>query len=158
MIFASPLVRAQETAAIIAEEHKVEILTKEAIRERFSGVLEGRASEEVLRELSHLVEMRETVPYDEWKKISMAEGRETDEQIMSRFITALREVAVAYPKKTVLIVGHAGLMRTFIVHLGLASYGELKQKGFENTGYIKLQSDGVDFLVDELEGINVTLQ
>lgn len=33
-IFTSPLVRAQQTAKIIAEEHKLAILTKEALRKQ----------------------------------------------------------------------------------------------------------------------------
>src|SRR4051812_23726448 len=46
-IFASPLRRAQQTAKIIAEEHKLAVLTKDALRERFRGVLEGKAVHEL---------------------------------------------------------------------------------------------------------------
>lgn len=158
VVFASPLVRAQETAAIIAQEHKLEVLTKEALRERFSGKLEGRAIKEVEKELDHLVNMRENLPFEEWKKISFGEGRETDEQIMSRFITTLRETAVAYHGKNVLIISHMALMRTLLIHLGLTTYKELKGKIFENTGFIKLESDGVDFFVKEVSGIDLNIQ
>ncbi len=158
VIFASPLVRAQETAAIMAEEHKLEILTEEALKERHSGKLEGRIIKEVEEELSHLVEMRENLPFEEWKKIPFGEGRETDEQLISRFITKLREIAVGYPSKKVLIISHVALMRTLLIHLGVTTYKELKGKKIENTGYIKLESDGIDFFVEELSGIDIELK
>lgn len=157
VIFSSPLVRAQETAAIIAEEHKLEVLTKDALRERYSGTLDGRVIDEVSKELSHLVEMRDNLPYEEWKKIPFGEGRETDEQLNSRFITTLREIAVAYSGKNVLTISHVALMRTFLIHLGLTSYKELKGKKIENGGYIKLETDGIDFFVKELSGIDIPL-
>ncbi|HVF69685.1 MAG TPA: histidine phosphatase family protein [Xanthomonadales bacterium] len=158
IVFASPLIRAQETAAIIAAEHKLEVLTEKALKERFSGTLEGRIIKEVEEELSHLVEMRENLPFEEWKKIPFGEGRETDEQLISRFITKLREIAVAYAGKKVLIIGHVALMRTFLIHLGVTSYKGLKGKKIENTGYIKLKTDGIDFFVEELSGIGIELK
>lgn len=158
VIFASPLVRAQETAAIIAEEHKLEVLTKKALKERFSGPFEGRIIKEVEKELSHLVEMRESLPFEKWKKIPFGEGRETDEQLVSRFITILREIAVAYSGKKVLIISHVALMRTFLIHLGITTYKGLRGKKIENTGYIKLRTDGIDFFVEELSGIDIKLK
>lgn len=158
IIFASPLVRAQETAAIIAEEHKLEVLTKEALRERHSGTLEGKVIKEVETELSHLVEMRENLPFEEWKKIPFGRGRETDEQLISRFIVALREIAVAYPQKNVMVISHVALMRTLLLHLGITTYKEFRGKKIDNAGYIKLTTDGVDFKVLELYGIDVELK
>ena len=72
---------------------------------------------------------------------------------MSRFITILREIAVAYTEKTVLVTSHMGLMRTFLVHLGFESYKELFLYNFLNTAYIKIKSDGVDFFIEELYGV-----
>ena len=158
VIFASPLIRAQETATIIAAEHKLEILTKEALKERHSGSLDGRVIKEVEAELSHLVEMRENLPFKEWKKIPFGEGRETDEQIISRFITALREIAVGYPGKNIMLISHVALMRPFLIHLGLTSYKELKGKKIDNASFIKIENDGVDFKVLELHGIDVELK
>lgn len=157
-IYASPLVRAQETASIIAEEHKLEVLTKDALKERHSGTLEGRVIKEVEKELEHLVKMREELPFEEWKSIPFGEGRETDEQVVSRFITTLREIAVSHPSQNVLIISHVALMRTFLIHLGLTSYKGLKGKKIENTGYIKLKTDGVDFVVKDLSGIDINLK
>jgi hypothetical protein len=52
------------------------------------------------------------------------------------------------------VISHMGLMRTFLVHLGFKSYRELFLYDFLNTAYIKIKSDGVDFFIEELYGIN----
>jgi broad specificity phosphatase PhoE len=152
-IYSSPLVRAKETAETIAAEHNLAVVTKEALKERYSGVIEGRKVAEVDEELGDLLAKRHELPYEQWKKMTIAQGRETDEQIMGRFITAIREIAVAHPNQTVLIGSHKGLMRTFLVHLGEFTYKELLKYTFENTAYIKLRTDGIDFFIDELHGV-----
>lgn len=102
--------------------------------------------------------MRVNLPYDEWKKVVMAEGRETDDEVISRFLTTLREIAIAYAGKKVLIIGHVSIMKTLLIHLGITTYKGLGGKKFENTGYIKLKTDGVDFFVEELSGIDIELK
>ncbi|HUQ84825.1 MAG TPA: histidine phosphatase family protein [Candidatus Limnocylindrales bacterium] len=153
VIFASPLIRAQQTAKIIAAEHKLAVLTKEMLKERYHGVLEGRATAEAKKEINEQITKMYNTPYDEWKSTPLAEGRETDEQAMSRFIIALREIAVAYPGKTVLTISHTSIMRTFLVHLGFKSYKELADYKITNTAFVKLKTDGIDFFIEETQGI-----
>ena len=157
-IFASPLIRAQQTAKIIAEEHKLAVLTKKALKERHHGVLEGHVVDDLKDELKKYYEMRVNLPYEKFKKVVIAEGRETDEAVMSRFITTLREIAIAYTGKSVLVIGHVSIMKTFLVHLGIITYKDLSGKKFDNTGYIKLETDGIDFFVKELSGIDIELK
>ena len=153
-IFASPLIRAQQTAKYIAEEHKLAILTKEMLKERYHGVLEGRPTAEAKKEISEQIEKMYNTPYHEWKTIPLAEGRETDEEVMSRFITALREIAVAYPGKTILTISHTSLMRTFLVHLGFKTYKELSDYAIKNTAFVKIKTDGIDFFIEEVSGVD----
>ncbi|HSW48485.1 MAG TPA: histidine phosphatase family protein [Candidatus Saccharimonadales bacterium] len=152
-IFASPLIRAQQTAKIIAEEHKLAVLTKEALKERHHGVLEGRIVKEAKEEIKDLIDTMYNMPYDKWKKVTLAQGRETDEEVMSRFITALREIAIAYAGKTVLTISHTSIMRTFLVHLGFKTYKELSDYTITNTAFVKLKTDGIDFFIEETQGI-----
>ncbi|MEK7570933.1 MAG: histidine phosphatase family protein [Patescibacteria group bacterium] len=152
-IFSSPLIRAQETATIIAEERKLEILTKEALRERFSGELDGKKYEEIKEELTKYNTQRKELPYEQAKSLAPAQGYESDEMIMSRFITALREIGVAYPGKRVLVAGHWGLMRTFLVHTGYKTFKELIGYKFNNLASIIIQTDGVDFFIMEVNGL-----
>lgn len=154
-ILSSPLKRAHETAQIIAKEHELAVSTREALRERKEGVLEGRMYEEMREELKDLYEMRYSVPYEKWKTVQLAEGYETDEELMGRFITEIREIAVAYPGKTVLIGSHVGLMKTLLIHLGHGTHNTYKGQAFKNTGYIVLKSDGVYFEVEKVVGLNL---
>lgn len=152
-IFSSPLVRAKETAAIIAKEHKLIVLSKEALRERNEGILSGKEGKKMQEEFKEMYQMRQSIPYDEWKTKNIAEGYETDESLMSRFITACREIAIAYPAKTILIGSHVGIMKTLLVHLGLKEHKDVPGGAFENTGYIKLKTDGSDIFVEEIVGL-----
>lgn len=152
-VFSSPLIRAMETVKTIADERKLEILTKEALRERYEGIVDGKYAHELTQEIKDRYKLRENLPYEEWKTKSIAEGYETDEHLMSRFITSLREIAVAYPGKTILIGSHSGIIRTLLVHLGLKKHKEVPNHAFKNTGYLKLKTDGVDFFVKEIHGL-----
>jgi broad specificity phosphatase PhoE len=154
VMFSSPLVRAHETAKIIAEEHKLEVLTKEALRERHEGVIDGMHAKKVREAFGEIYALRESLPYKTWKTTSIANGYETDEVLMSRFITVLREIALLYPRKTVLVASHVGLMKTFLIHLGKGTHQELKGQSIDNTGYIKLKTDSVDFFVEDIVGLN----
>ena len=82
-----------------------------------------------------------------------AEGIESGEQVISRLIAFLRETAQAYPGKTVLVVCHGGAVRTLLLHLG---YADLPRGAFQNAGYVKLRTDGVDFFLDEVKGVKTS--
>jgi broad specificity phosphatase PhoE len=154
-ILSSPLKRAHETAQIIAKEHDLAVNTREALRERFEGAIDGRLYEELRHELKDLYDLRYSVPYEQWKTVQLAEGYETDEELMGRFITELREIAIAYPGKTVLIGSHVGLMKTLLIHLGKGTHKQYKGQAFKNTGYIVLKSDGIYFEVEKIVGLNL---
>lgn len=146
-VFSSDLIRAKKTAEIIALEKKLAIKTAKALRERRYGRFEGTPQHE----------MREI--YDTWERLSRKErisykpyeGYETDEEIIGRYITFLREVAVLYLGKKVLIVSHGGVMRVLLNHLSDTTY---LTGSIPNLAYIKLESDGVDFFIKEKYGIS----
>ena len=78
---------------------------------------------------------------------------ETDEEFFTRFLIFIRETAVAYPGKTILVATHGGLMRYMLVHLGFGTYEELRWGAVTNTAYVKLKTDGVDFFIEETFGV-----
>lgn len=153
-IFSSDLPRAKRTAEIIALEKKMAVKTSELLRERLFGRFQGRKAVEMRKELKEQLEKREKLSKEERFKFRIEDGFETDEEIIGRFITFLRETAVACPQKKILIVTHGGMMKTLLIHLGFAEYGELPVGSIENAGYIILVSDGVDFFIKEIKGVN----
>jgi len=68
-------------------------------------------------------------------------------------MTFLREIAISYPGKTVLISTHGALMHNFLLKMNFAFYEELSR--IENGAFIKLESDGVDFFIKETHGVRL---
>lgn len=149
-VFSSDLVRAKRTAEIITLEKAIAVQTTKLIRERDFGVIEGslladlRAKE---KDLEHLA-------YEERRRYKMDPSVENDEELVGRFLTFLREVAVAYAGENVLVVTHGGLMRALCVHLGYATYQNVRLLRIGNTGLIKLLSDGVEIEIQETDNIH----
>jgi broad specificity phosphatase PhoE len=151
-IFSSDLLRAKRTAEIIKLDRELEIVTKEVLRERACGRFDGKLIEEYRRETQHLFEQYKKLSEEEQWKFKFDGGYESDEELISRFITFLREAAIAYANKTILIVTHGGVIKTFLAHIGFVKLSELRDVTFRNAGYLKVESDGVDFWLQEVRG------
>ena len=148
-VFSSDLIRAKRTAEIVTQEKKLAIFTTKALRERNFGQYEGRSF--VQKKISTLIGKLEA----ETKTI-IKEPFENNEILMMRFSTFLRETAVAYLGKTVLIVSHGGPMRHFLARLDPEYYREeLGRVRINNLAYFKIKSDGIDFFLEEASGVNI---
>lgn len=147
-IFSSDYIRAQETAEILKHERKLAVLTHHAIRERQFGKWAGRWH--LVR--SKLQEEIRKIPEDQKTKYSF-EDVEVEENLISRFSTFIREIAVAYPGKTVLVVSHSNSMRMFLYKLGYGTYHQISAGAIDNAGYYVVESDGTDFFLKETSGI-----
>lgn len=147
-IFSSDLLRAKRTAEIIALDRKIAVETRELIRERNFGNYEGRLYQELDEKISLMKDLNTKQRFS----FKIHPEVESDEEIANRFVTFLREAAVAYEGKTILIVSHGGTMRALLIKLGFS--GEWPNNFIENTGYIKILSDGIDFFVKETHGIS----
>jgi broad specificity phosphatase PhoE len=152
-IFSSDLHRAYKSADIINIERQLVIQTSKALRERSWGHYEGTSREEYWKKFQHLMDKVKELSEKEQTKFKFDYDIESEEDVIGRFFTQLREIAVAYPSKNVLIVSHGGCLRTFLTHLGFAKYGELPMGSFSNAGYIKVLCDGIDFFIQEVKGV-----
>ena len=153
-IFSSDLLRARRTAEIIALDRQLQVKTAQALRERNFGHAEGKADAEFEHKFRDLIKKREQLSYQARFKLKLAPNIESDEELMSRFITYLREIATAYLGKTVLVIAHSGPIRTLLIHIGFGTYAQLHHSAVGNAAYIKLASDGVDFFIKETFGIH----
>lgn len=142
-VYSSDLLRAKRTAEFVALERELIVETTEALRERNFGKYEG-SQKRVLELLEELAS--KNISYE-------TEGIETDEKITERVITFLREISVAYPGKTVLVITHGGILIRLLRHLGYFTTEQLKEYKIGNTAWIKLESDGVDFFIKETKRI-----
>ena len=153
-VFSSDLLRCKRTAELIALEHRLAVKTHQALRERFYGKYEGKKVSIFLEELKDLLAEYENLPDKDKFDFPMPFNIETWGQVISRFITFLREVSIAYPGKKVLIVSHGGPIKYFLIKIGYASSKKLGWGAITNTSHVKLLSDGVDFFVKKTWGVN----
>ena len=150
-IFSSDSTRAHKTAEIIAAERKLAVRTTELLRERFFSIYEGRNYHED-EELKKVFQLYNEASAEE-KRTMKHGGIESDDEIISRFIIILREIAVLYPGRTILAVSHSGIMRQFLNYLGYLTHEEMRWTAIVNTAYIKVETDGVDFFIKEVYGV-----
>ena len=107
-LYASPLLRAQETAEILAQELGLAVETTDALREYDCGVAEGRSDADAWA-LYQAVE-------DQWRRghwASRIDGGESVLDMEARF-RPLIERLLAQPQTTsegIVLVGHGGLYR-----------------------------------------------
>lgn len=153
-IFSSDLQRAKRTAEIIKLERQLAIQTSRALRERTYGHYEGMSAEKYRKTFQHFFDKTKQLSENEHKKFKFDHDVESDDEVINRFLTQLREIAIAYPNKSVLVVTHGGCIRTFLMHTGYVKYGELPAGSFSNAGYVKILFDGIDFFITEVKGLN----
>ena len=153
-IFSSDSLRAKRSAEIIALEHKLAVKTTKALRERSFGSWEGKTVEEFNVKMQKMLDKYDKLSEKHRSTFKIAEDVETNASIMVRLITFLREIAVAYAGKTVLIVTHGGTMREFLIRTGYATHKELSWGAIGNMAHAKLLCDGVDFFIKEVTGVH----
>lgn len=148
--FSSDLIRAKKTAEILNIDRKLAIETTNALRERLFGTYQGKPMDKTHEKLYELLEKYKDHPHIIESQV------ESNEHMVSRAITFIREISVAYGGKTVLLVSHGGLMRTLLIHLGFCSSIQFPPfGGIKNLAYIKLISDGSEIHVQETSGIKI---
>lgn len=150
-VLSSDLLRAKRTAELITLEKKLAVNTTHLLRERTLGAYEGARRDEFQKSNEALIQQYEKLSHDKKWKFKYADDMESNEELIGRLIPLLRETAVTYPGKTILIVTHGGVLRVLLRHLG---QGTSERPGtIKNTAYIKLLSDGVEFEVTQTQGI-----
>lgn len=148
-IYSSDLIRAHRTAEILNLEKKLALQTAVSLRERQFGVYQGKSIAEGKKRLWELLAHYSSHPYIK------ESGVETNEEMVERSITFLREISVVHPNENILIVTHGGIMRVILLHLGYAKENEFSEGGIQNLSYIRLECDGVEFRVKQTSGISL---
>lgn len=146
-IFSSDLLRARRTAEVVAVEQKLAVKTSQLLRERNWGRYDGLQAEIFRQESRDLLKKFNKLSQEEQWKFKFAADIESYEEVFGRLASFLREVAVAYNGKTVLIVSHLDVLRVLLIHLGK------RPKDIENISYAVVLSDGVNLVLDQVQGI-----
>lgn len=149
IIFSSDLLRAKRTAEIINLERKLAVQTSKQLREKMYGKYEGKPYKamKVFDRLYDALTEEERFKYK-------AGGVESDEETVTRLFRFIREMAIIYKNKIILVATHAEIMRLFLIHIGFGTYSNFPLGVIGNAAYFKLVTDGVDFFVKETKRIN----
>lgn len=146
-VLSSDLARARETAEIIAKEHKLPVITSDTIRERFFGehmsAIKKREIEKAFDSMSE--EQKFAFKY--------FENGESGYDVVRRFKEFLISVIGEYKNKTVVIVCHGYVMRSFLIHEKYAAYDELLGGAIKNGGFFVAETDGKKYTITEKHGI-----
>jgi len=136
-IYSSPLRRAVETASAIAEQHGMDVVTDDALKEVDAGELDGIAIEEVVRRYGDF--------WEAWVRGTgtlRMPGGETMGELQLRAWSVVTRVVGDHPDSTVIMVSHTltilSILTTVLgmpladfrrLRLGLASINTLDFKG-----------------------------
>ena len=124
-VYSSDLLRAYETARIIAERHGLEVTAIRDLRERHFGTWEGLTDDEIF------VRFPEASGNGSW-----GDG-ESREAMADRVLEALHRIADTHPGGTVVVVSHGGPLRAALVHCGTDGLGPI-----DNCQVVGVEVDG----------------
>lgn len=140
-VFCSPLLRAVETAGIVASVWDVEYEIADALREYDCGVLEGRSDAASWQEHQRVL--------DEWlidgRWGSRIEGGESFTEIRQRFVPYIEELVAAYGESLegIVLIGHGGLYRCMLpLVLEGVDHSLAMERVLSNTGYVEAELIG----------------
>jgi broad specificity phosphatase PhoE len=109
-VYSSDLVRAHETARIVAERHGLDVVVERDLREIDVGAWSGLTHDEI--------QVRFPQDFERWRTTGVADerGGETSEQLHARVVAAAERIAHAHAGEQVLVVSHGGALRALALH------------------------------------------
>lgn len=119
-VYSSPMRRTIETAALIAEPHKLAAVTRPGLREIDHGHWEGLTRREV--------EAKYRDEYTRWEQDPFTvapAGGECGVDVMARALPVIRAIVEAHPDQNIVVVSHKATIRLVISSL----------LGFDARGY-----------------------
>ena len=119
-VYASPLSRTMETAAILAAPQKLPVLERPGLREISHGRWEGLTRREVEDKFGDEYRSWEADPFT-----FAPEAGESGLSVLARALPVIREIVVAHAQQTVLVVSHKATLRILLSSL----------LGFDARGY-----------------------
>jgi broad specificity phosphatase PhoE len=112
VVYSSDLIRAHETARIVAERRGLDVTAIPELRERDFGTWEGLTDDDIF---TRFPDARHRAWGD----------AETKEQMAARVLEALRRISAAHGNGRVLVVTHGGPLRAVLTHCGVDGVGRI---------------------------------
>ncbi len=150
VIYSSPQKRAHETARILQEYHKKEIVLEDSLRERRWGEGEGLTQEEFLKRYEKERKKIFALGQKERNKHRWVPQSETVDELADRVIPCLQRLSKAHPGQNVLVVAHGWVIKVVM----LLALGWDEERFFVTNGaWIHVQSSGDVLQIVKHEGV-----
>ena len=107
-IYSSDLVRASQTARVVADRLGLAVVEDQGLREIDVGSWSGLTRAEV--------EQRFPEGYARWLGGELGHDGETREELTERVVGAVERIAAGHPSETILVVTHGGAIRAIRRH------------------------------------------
>jgi broad specificity phosphatase PhoE len=124
-VYSSDLLRAQETAQIVAMQLGLDVVVDPQLRERDVGEWSGLTRAEIDERFPNQIQA--------WREGRAVVG-ETREALSERVLAAARRISAAHPDGVVLVVSHGGALRM----LRHAAGEDLSGRGLANTEMVRI--------------------
>jgi broad specificity phosphatase PhoE len=111
-VYASDLMRARDTAQVVAKRKGLEVQLLPELRERHFGTWEGLTDTEIYER------------FPQAKSGFWGDG-ETKDEMRVRVVAALHRIAEEHPGGRVLVVTHGGPVRSLLIECGLDEQGPI---------------------------------
>lgn len=110
-VYSSDLLRAVQTAEIIAKQHNLQTLKVTEFREINFGLWEGLTYDEIMKDWPDIL----TSIYAGSGAVSMP-GGESFCEVKQRAVAALEKLIASHDNETIAIVAHGGVLRVLLSH------------------------------------------
>jgi broad specificity phosphatase PhoE len=124
-VYSSPLVRAWDTALVIAASHRLSVVPVEELREIALGAWEGLTEEEITRRFGDVVARRRRDP-----ERVVPEGGESLAQVQARAMRAMERILARHDDGTIAVVAHGAVNKMILLsalNAPLSSYWRIRQ-------------------------------
>jgi 2,3-bisphosphoglycerate-dependent phosphoglycerate mutase len=123
-VYSSDLLRAYETARIVAQARGLDVTAIPDLRERHFGTWEGLTDDEIFAR------------FPEARNGSWGDG-ESQEEMAQRVLDALRRIAETHVGERALVVSHGGPLRAVLSHCGAADMDTI-----DNCHVVRIEVEG----------------
>ncbi len=143
-VYSSTMIRAKQTAAIIASNLGLINTPIDGLHECRYGPYEGMSRMEYEQKFIKEIAARKRLPIEHFLCYRIAEGVETPQEIIDRVLPCLKEIEKRHRGEKIAIVCHGGVIRSLVVY-----FLQKPDLNFfiRNGGHIKLVFDKEAFHV-----------
>lgn len=152
-IYSSDYVRAYRTASFLAEGRGLEVIQDPSIRERFFGETYRNRVEQTREEMSKAFQ---SLTNEEKFNYSHFPDMESAKSGALRLNNFLLKVGKNDKGKTIAVVCHGNIMRSFLNLIGWAEFDDLPEGAIRNTGHLKIEFEDDKFKIIEAFNIQKT--